>query len=114
MKFSVILIFSFFAITQNAYPWGNRGHHSICASAPHLVKNESKVDWEVDDYTQQRLIELGLYDPKPVDDLILPLQSLKRRGYPIDLAGAFVFLASEDAAFITGQVINVDGGWVMY
>lgn len=34
----------------------------------HLVKNESKVDWEVDDYTQQRLIELGLYDPKPVDD----------------------------------------------
>jgi 3-oxoacyl-[acyl-carrier protein] reductase len=42
------------------------------------------------------------------------LQSLKRRGYPIDLAGAFVFLASEDAAFITGQVINVDGGWVMY
>jgi hypothetical protein len=34
----------------------------------HLTKNESKVDWEVDDYTQQRLIELGLYDPKPVDD----------------------------------------------
>ena len=34
----------------------------------HLVKNESKVDWEVDDYTQQRLRELGLYDPKPVDD----------------------------------------------
>ena len=53
-------------------------------------------------------------DPKPVDDLILPFQSLKRRGYPTDLAGAFVFLASEDAAFITGQVINVDGGWVMY
>ena len=34
----------------------------------HLVKNESKVDWDVDDYTQQRLRELGLYDPKPVDD----------------------------------------------
>jgi len=34
----------------------------------HLVKNESKVDWEVDEYTQQRLRELGLYDPKPVDD----------------------------------------------
>jgi len=34
----------------------------------HLVKNESKVDWEVDDYTQQRLKELGLYDPKPLDD----------------------------------------------
>ena len=34
----------------------------------HLIKNESKVDWEVDDYTQQRLRELGLYEPKPVDD----------------------------------------------
>jgi len=34
----------------------------------HLVKNESKVDWEVDDYTQQRLRELGLYEPKPLDD----------------------------------------------
>jgi hypothetical protein len=34
----------------------------------HLVKNESKVDWEVDDYTRKRLEELGLYDPKPVDD----------------------------------------------
>lgn len=53
-------------------------------------------------------------DPKPVADLILPLQSLKRRGLATDVAGAFVFLASEDAAFITGQVINVDGGWVMY
>ena len=34
----------------------------------HVVKNESKVDWEVDDYTQERLRELGLYDPKPLDD----------------------------------------------
>jgi hypothetical protein len=34
----------------------------------HVSKNESKVDWEVDDYTQQRLIELGLYESKPVDD----------------------------------------------
>jgi hypothetical protein len=30
--------------------------------------NEAKVDWEVDDYTQQRLKELGLYDSKPLDD----------------------------------------------
>jgi NAD(P)-dependent dehydrogenase (short-subunit alcohol dehydrogenase family) len=27
-----------------------------------------------------------------------------------DLVGAVYFLASEDAAFITGQIINVDGG----
>jgi hypothetical protein len=34
----------------------------------HVSKNESQVDWEVDDYTQQRLKELGLYDSKPKDD----------------------------------------------
>jgi 3-oxoacyl-[acyl-carrier protein] reductase len=41
------------------------------------------------------------------------LQSLKRRGTPNDLVGAVVFLASDDSAFITGQTLNVDGGWVM-
>lgn len=45
---------------------------------------------------------------------ILPKQSLQRRGFAEDLAGAFVFLAGDDAAFITGQVVCVDGGWVMY
>lgn len=45
---------------------------------------------------------------------VLPLQALKRRGNAADLAGAFVFLAGDDAAFITGQVLPVDGGWVMH
>jgi 3-oxoacyl-[acyl-carrier protein] reductase len=35
---------------------------------------------------------------------------LKRPEEPADLAGTVVFLASDDAAFITGQTINVDGG----
>jgi hypothetical protein len=34
----------------------------------HLNKNQSQVDWEVDSYTQERLKELGLYEPKPLDD----------------------------------------------
>lgn len=36
---------------------------------------------------------------------------LKRIGEPEDLAGAFVFLASNAAGYITGQNIIVDGGW---
>jgi len=39
-------------------------------------------------------------------------QSLPRRGYADDLAQTFVFLASEESSFITGQIINVDGGWI--
>ena len=41
------------------------------------------------------------------------LQSIKRRGLPDDIAGAVVFLASDASAFITGQTINIDGGWAM-
>lgn len=37
--------------------------------------------------------------------------SLNTIGKPEDLAGAFVFLASDAANFITGQNIVVDGGW---
>lgn len=38
---------------------------------------------------------------------------LKRMGTPEDVAKAVAFLASEESAYITGQVINVDGGMVM-
>jgi 2-hydroxycyclohexanecarboxyl-CoA dehydrogenase len=36
-----------------------------------------------------------------------------RLGQPDDLAGAVCFLASDDAAFITGQVLSVSGGLTM-
>jgi 2-hydroxycyclohexanecarboxyl-CoA dehydrogenase len=36
-----------------------------------------------------------------------------RMGQPDDIAGTVLFLASDDAAFITGQVISVSGGLTM-
>lgn len=41
-------------------------------------------------------------------------QCIKRVTDPSDIAAAVSFLASDDAGFITGQVINVDGGRNMY
>jgi NAD(P)-dependent dehydrogenase (short-subunit alcohol dehydrogenase family) len=35
---------------------------------------------------------------------------LKRAGVPAEIANAIVFLASEQASFITGQIVSIDGG----
>lgn len=51
--------------------------------------------------------------PKQVLDKILPQIPLNRLGSPRDIASTAVFLASEDARYITGQIISVNGGLYM-
>lgn len=41
-------------------------------------------------------------------------QAIQRRGNAEDIANAIMFLASDASSFITGQTINVDGGWIMH
>ncbi len=47
-------------------------------------------------------------------DSIVELQSLKRRIVPLDIARVCLFLSTELSDGMTGQTLNVDGGWVMY
>ena len=47
--------------------------------------------------------------PKEVIDPLVAQIPLRRLGQPEDIANAFVFLASEKASYITGQVLYVDG-----
>jgi 3-oxoacyl-[acyl-carrier protein] reductase len=51
--------------------------------------------------------------PQAVKDAALVNIPLKRMGKPEDVAEAVAFFASDEAAYITGQVIAVDGGMVM-
>lgn len=54
-------------------------------------------------------------DPLSPDEAIdEPDASLLRRGVPSDLAGVMAFLFSEDARFISGQMIVVNGGREVY
>ena len=46
-------------------------------------------------------------------DMIVKATPLGRMGTPEEIASAVVFLASEEASYITGQVLAVDGGMVM-
>ncbi|MFJ2363771.1 SDR family NAD(P)-dependent oxidoreductase [Pseudomonas sp. NPDC087697] len=43
-------------------------------------------------------------------DFTLSIQALKRMAQPDDIAAAVVFLASDDARWITGDTLHVDGG----
>ena len=56
----------------------------------------------------------GARDPAKLIEAFKSAIPLGRLGQPDDLANAIVFFGSDDAAFITGQVISVSGGLTMH
>lgn len=75
--------------------WAARGVN-VNAVAPGMVKIETPHPADLD------------------EDEIISRIPARRRGSPADLVGPVLFLASEDAAYIFGQTIVVDGGWLSY
>jgi NAD(P)-dependent dehydrogenase (short-subunit alcohol dehydrogenase family) len=67
--------------------------------APGLVDSESAVEW--------------MNDPvrKGIEDALIGGQLIKRLGRMEDLANMVLFLCSDEASFVTGQTILVDGGY---
>ena len=51
--------------------------------------------------------------PDDLREAIMKLIPLSRKGQPEEIAYAVAFLASDQAAYITGQVLGVDGGMAM-
>ena len=59
------------------------------------------------------LVAASAEHPVPPEDAVVPKVPMRRWGLPTDLAGAALFLASDDASFITGVALPVDGGMVL-
>jgi 3-oxoacyl-[acyl-carrier protein] reductase len=57
----------------------------------------------------------GAIDTEMTKGYTYPIQDfpISRMGTPEDVAQVVIFLASDASNYLTGQVINVDGGWVM-
>lgn len=51
--------------------------------------------------------------PEKVKEEMLAGVPIKRLGLPLDIANAIIFLASDNASYITGQTLHIDGGMIM-
>ena len=81
---------------------------TVNAFCPGIIDTEM---WAYNDRVWGSL--LGDYGPGELMAEWVKGIPMKRAGTPEDVAGLVAFLASDDAAYITGQTINVDGGLIM-
>jgi len=64
-------------------------------------------------FTRTAIIEQGLRDGSLREDWMVGEVPMRRLAEPSEIAKAIRFLASDDASYITGQTLIVDGGWTV-
>ena len=100
---------------------GNKGQSNYAASKAGLIGFAKSVAKE---YASRGVLvncvapgfietDMTAVLPQEAKDALLSQIALGRLGQPADIAGAVLFLASDFARYITGQVLVVDGGMVI-
>jgi NAD(P)-dependent dehydrogenase (short-subunit alcohol dehydrogenase family) len=104
--------------------WGSGGQAAYCASKAGAVmlakclaldgaKDGIRANCVCPGFTETPMLErflAGQPDPDATRAWAAALHPLGRLGAPRDLAEAFVYLASDEAAWVTGTALVVDGG----
>ena len=80
-----------------AREFGRYGITVNCVAPGAFPTDAEKIHPDLESYTER----------------IISSQAIKRRGESADIVNALLFFISSDSSFVTGQTLNVDGGWVM-
>lgn len=131
--------FSFVRVTQAALPHMKEGDSIVNTSSINAYRgNQQLVDYSstkgaITAYTRsiaqqlaEKKIRANTVAPGPIWTPLIPASfppdkvasfgkdtTMKRPGQPSEVAPAYVFLASDDASYITGQAIHPNGGEVL-
>lgn len=101
---------------------GNAGQANYSAAKAGIIGFTKAIAKEVASRNiTANVIAPGFIDTEMTADLteqqraqIMQMVAAGRTGTPADIAPAAVFLASDEAAYVSGHVLTVDGGLVMY
>jgi dehydrogenase/reductase SDR family member 4 len=115
---SVILLSSIVSVFGTA----NLGIYAISKAAEAQLARNLAVEWGARNIRVNSIgpgvvktdFAKALYENPKAAAMVANMTCLKRLGEPDDIAGVAVFLASDAARYITGQLILVDGGTSIY
>ena len=98
------------AVAYNVAKWGTVGLTKTAAID--YVKKNIRVNCVCPSFVKTPITDALAVDYPEMIKAMFPYQPIGRLGLPEEIGQAVVWLASEDASFVTGAAFSVDGGYV--